>query len=145
MLRRLEQVNETMADETGFYPEDLKDKVNCADPDLWVHVYKEAEIRPNKSGRLYRSRVLKLIRYVERRLGFGRGRRPYTAGSSRETTGPAAGLSARNRAVFVHHRQQAEEQMESEEPTPFLAFYNLSRCVLQTALTSLCPSVFVFD
>lgn len=200
VLGSLKGINEGMPDHQGFLPEELAARVNCPDPALWQEVYTEARIRPNKSNRLYRSRVLYLIAYLERRLGFPFSRPPFSTsrrsggggggggryggdrdggrgrfgGGDREGGRPglygrggaseAGGLGDRDRRGSdryssssrrgdweeggrrgqrgggEHHPQAqqqqqwqereseaVEEQMESVEPTPFLAIHHLPR------------------
>ncbi len=203
LLQRLHGVNESMPDHQGFLPEELAARVNCPDPALWQEVYTEARIRPNKSNRLYRSRVLYLITYLERRLGLplsrppfpprhqgrdrqggdrdananggGPGRGPPSArhggerygereqrghggnGGNRHPYPSAAGSSSssrrdgrdaqdgrdrrperESRGEGREEQEEAplvvEEQMESAEPTPFLAIHNLPRYSLVRAL-----------
>lgn len=83
VLATLKGINEAMPDHQGFLPEELAARVGCPDPALWQEVYTEARIRPNKSNRLYRSRILYLIAYLERRLGLPLSRPPFPVGSSR--------------------------------------------------------------
>jgi hypothetical protein len=169
MLQTLHGINEAMPDHQGFLPEELAARVNCPDPALWQEVYTGARIRPNKSNRLYRSRVLYLISYLERRLGLPLSRPPFPRRSSGQPSDrgtdrrfgdrgndndrihqgrergarhsyPPAGASSAfssssrrdgardaGRERGEASTEEVEEQMESAEPTPFLAIHHLPR------------------
>lgn len=92
VLEKLLDVNENMSDSRGFYPDQLRETLDMA-PRLWEEIYDGANIVPNAANRLYRSRVRRLISYIEKRLGLpssyrGQGRWSGGAGSSNGNGAP---------------------------------------------------------
>eukprot|EP00624_Nannochloropsis_granulata_P003843 evm.model.NODE_29396_length_7183_cov_26.084923.1 len=59
-LATLLELDGSMSPERGFYPDDLRVKLSLSPP-LWEEIYDGAKIVPNRSNRLYRSRVRRLI------------------------------------------------------------------------------------
>lgn len=156
-LATLLELDGSMSPERGFYPDDLRVKLSLSPP-LWEEIYDGAKIVPNRSNRLYRSRVRRLIWYVEARLGLPSSLRALRPGEGLEGKrmageGGGGGYGRRNgekkegyerlggrrgderarmpdagAASAAAAEELVEEQMECEEPTPFVAIKNLSRC-----------------
>jgi hypothetical protein len=177
-LIKLLELDGSMSPDRGFYPDDLRVKLSLS-PRLWEEIYDGAGIVPNRSNRLYRSRVRRLVWYVEARLGLPCSLKPLRAeeggrgggmlerrgggrggrreeeervghygwgkeggreerdrerrgggrrGEERERVPAAVAVSSSSAASAAAAAEVVEEQMECEEPTPFVAIKNLSRC-----------------
>ena len=103
-LIKLLELDGIMSADRGFYPDDLRVKLSLA-PRLWEEIYDGAGIVPNRSNRLYRSRVRRLVWYVEARLGLPCSLKPLRAGE---------GLEGGGRAMVGERRREEEGEEERE-------------------------------
>lgn len=92
-LDKLLEIEETMTLHRGYAPDNLQKNIGIS-PRLWDEIYEKARIIPSRGNRLYRSRVRRLVTYLERRLNLPTRLLPYPEEQRREMQEYARGRSS---------------------------------------------------